>query len=87
MQQKNHKSKILSSCWVVDIRKWFRRWGVDDLLELSGDVMHYVMIEERLVESLKMLRGQSKNTMWQMSTVNVSLNIRQEYAKSLITTS
>ena len=36
---------------------------MDDLLELLGDVMHYVMIEERLVESLKMLRGQSKNTM------------------------
>ena len=26
--QKNHKSRILSSGWVVDIRKWFRRWGV-----------------------------------------------------------
>ena len=43
--QKNHKSKILSSGWVVDIRKWFRRWDVDDLLELSGDAMHYVMFE------------------------------------------
>ena len=43
---KNHKSKILSSGWVVDIRKWFRRWGVDDLLELSSDAMHYVMIAE-----------------------------------------
>ena len=48
--QKNHKSKILSSSWVVDIRKWFRRWDVDELLEVSGDAMHYVMIEERLVE-------------------------------------
>ena len=61
--QKNHKSKFLSSSWVVDIRKWFRRWGMDDLLELLGDTMQYVMIEERLMESLrmsgKMLRGQS----------------------------
>ena len=23
-----------SLSWVVDIRKWFRRWGVDDRLEL-----------------------------------------------------
>ena len=33
---------------LFNIRKWFRRWGVD-LLELSGNAMHYVMIEERLV--------------------------------------
>ena len=37
--QKNHNSKILSSGSVVDIRKWFRRWGVDELLELSGNAM------------------------------------------------
>ena len=49
-----HKSEILSSDCVVDIGKWFRRWGVDYLLELSGDTMEYVMIEETLVESLRM---------------------------------
>ena len=48
--QKNHKSKRLSSGWVVDISKWFRIWGVDDLLEFSDNAMQYVMIEERLVE-------------------------------------
>ena len=54
--------KIQSSRWVVDIRKWFRRWGVDDLLELSGDTMQYVMIEERLVESLRMKWEDAKRT-------------------------
>ena len=44
------KSKILSSGWVVHIRRWFRRWGVDDLLGVLGDVIHSVMIDERLVE-------------------------------------
>ena len=29
--QKNLKSKILSSGWVLDIRKWFEQWGVEDL--------------------------------------------------------
>ena len=43
-----------SSGWVADIKKWFRRWGMDDLLELSGNAMQYAMIEERLVESLRM---------------------------------
>ena len=60
--QKNHKGKILSSSWVVDIRKWFGRWGVDDLLELSGDTMQYVMIEERLVKSLRIKWEDAKRT-------------------------
>ena len=33
--KKNQKSKILSSSWVVEIKKWFKRWDVEDLLELS----------------------------------------------------
>ena len=27
------KGKFLSSSWVVDIMKWLKKWGVDDLLE------------------------------------------------------
>jgi hypothetical protein len=34
-------------------KKWFKRWGVEDLLELPIDVMQHVIIEERLMESLK----------------------------------
>ena len=37
-------------CWVVDIKKWFKRWGVDDLLELSSDAMKYANIKERVME-------------------------------------
>ena len=48
--QKNRKNKIVSSCWVVDIKKWFKRWDVEDLLELSSDSMKYVDIEERLID-------------------------------------
>ena len=48
--QKNHKSKILSSEWVVDIKKWFKRWDMEDLLELPSDDMKYVVIEEILTE-------------------------------------
>ena len=33
--------------------KWFKRWGVKDLLELLGDAMKYVIIEDRLLEALK----------------------------------
>ena len=27
---------------VVDIKKWFKQWDVEDLLELSSDAMKYV---------------------------------------------
>ena len=51
--QKNHKSRILSFGWVVDIKKWFKIWDVEDLLELSSDAMKYVAIEERLMKPLR----------------------------------
>ena len=35
---------------------------MDDLLELSGNAMKYVMIEERLVESLRMKWEDAKRT-------------------------
>ena len=44
--QNTNNSKILSSSWALDIMKWFKRWGVKDLLELSGDAMKYVTIED-----------------------------------------
>ena len=34
--------------------RWSKRCGVKDQLELSGDVMKYVIIEVRLLESLRM---------------------------------
>ena len=40
------ESRILSSSWVVDIKKWFKIWDVEDPLELSSDAMKYVIIEE-----------------------------------------
>ena len=35
---------------------------MDDLLELLDDAMHYVMIEERLMESLRMKWEDAKRT-------------------------
>ena len=35
--------------WVLDIIKWFKRWEVKDLLELSSDAIKYVIIEDRLL--------------------------------------
>ena len=45
--RKTNKSKIISSGWVFDIMKTFKRWGVKDLLELSGDAKKYVIIGDR----------------------------------------
>ena len=44
----SNESKILSGGWVRDSMKWFKRWGVKDLLELSGDAMKYVILEDKL---------------------------------------
>ena len=77
--QKNHKSKILSSGWVVDIRKWFRRWGVDDLLELSGNAMQYVMIEERLMESLRKKWEDAKRTKLEYYITNINPECWSQY--------
>ena len=44
--QKTNKSKMLSSSWVLNIMKWFKRWGVKDLLQLLGDTMNYEIIED-----------------------------------------
>ena len=40
--QKSSKRSILSIGWVLDIMKWFKRWGVKEKLEQSGDVMKHV---------------------------------------------
>ena len=55
--QKNQNNKIVSSGWVVDIKKWFERWYVEGLFELSSDVMNYVVIGERLAEPLEGIIG------------------------------
>ena len=52
---------------------------MDDLLELSGNAMQYVMIEERLVESLRMKWDDAKRTNLEYYIANVKgLNIKQE---------
>ena len=66
---------------MLDIRKWFERWKVKDPLELSGDTIKYVIIEDRLIEAprmklkyyiAKMLKCQHWNITLQM--LNVGTN-------------
>ena len=45
--QKTNKRKILTSCSVLDILKWFKTWGVKDLLEPPCDAMKYVNCSHR----------------------------------------
>ena len=60
--QENHERKILSSNWVVDIKKQFKRWDVENLQELSSDAMKHVVIEERLMGSLRKKWKDAKRT-------------------------
>ena len=52
---------------------------VDDLLELSGDAMHYVMIEKRPVESLRMKWEDAKRTKLEYSITNVDPQCWSQY--------
>ena len=37
--QKTRKSKVLATGWVLDMQKWFQRWGVDRYLNMiPGDI-------------------------------------------------
>ena len=78
---KTNKNKILSSFWVLDAMKWFKRCGVKELLELSGDAMKYVIIEDRLLEALKikckMLKCQNWKSTLQIETPKISPNTRK----------
>ena len=81
--QKTHKSKILSSGWMVDIRKWFKQWGVEDLLELSGDAMQYVVIEERLMESLRVKWQDAKRPKLEYYIANINPECWIRYSESM----
>ena len=48
---------------------------MDELLELSGNAMQYVMIEERLVESLRMKWEDATRTKQEYYVANVTLNV------------
>ena len=50
--QETNSSKIISSAYVVDIMKWFKRWGGKDLMELSSDSMKYMIVDDRLLGTL-----------------------------------
>ena len=39
---------------VLNIMKLFKRWRVKDLLKLLGDVMKYLIIEDRKLDSVRM---------------------------------
>ena len=39
---------------MLDKMKWFNTWGVKDLLELSCDAMKYEIVENLLIEALRM---------------------------------
>ena len=52
---------------------------MDDLLELSGNAMQYVMIEESLVESLRMKREDAKRTKIEYYIANVNPECWSQY--------
>ena len=52
---------------------------MDDLLELLDDAMHYVMIEERLMESLRMKWEDAKRTKLEYYIANINPEYWSQY--------
>ena len=61
---------------MFDIIKWFKRRGVKYLLELLGDVMKYVIIEDRLLEVLMMKWQYAKMPKLEYYVANISPKTR-----------
>ena len=56
---------------------------MDDRSELSSDPMHYVMIEERLVESLRMKWEDAKRTKLEYYITNVNPECWSQYKATM----
>ena len=56
-----------------------QKMGCDDLLELSDDSMHYIMIAERLVESLGMKWEDVGRTKLEYCMANVNPECWSQY--------
>ena len=70
--QKTNKSEILSFGWVFDIIKWLKRCGLKDQLELSGNAIKYVIIEDRLLEALRMKWQDAKMSKLEYHIANIN---------------
>ena len=66
VQKTNKSSKAL------DIMKWFTRWVVKDLLELWGDVMKYMIIEDRSLRALRMKWQDAKISIFEYYIANMN---------------
>ena len=58
---------------MLDIMKWFKRWWVNYRLELSGDAMKYVIIEDKLLEALRMECQNAKMSKLEYYIANINL--------------
>ena len=47
---------------VVDIKKWFKGWDMQDLFQRFSDVMKYIVIEENLIEPPRKKWDDAKRT-------------------------
>ena len=69
-----YKSNIFSYSWTLYIKKWFKRWGMEGLLELFNDSMKYVVFEDSLLEALKMKCQDTKMSKFGHFIVNFNLD-------------
>ena len=57
---------------VVDIKKWFKGWDMQDLFQRFSDVMKYIVIEENLIEPPRKKWDDAKRTKLEYYIANVT---------------
>ena len=63
--------------------KWFKIWGVKDILELLGDIMKYVIIEDRLLEAPRMKWQDAKISKLECYIANIDPQCWPQYKEKM----
>ena len=64
---------------MLKVIKWFKRWGVNNLFELSGDAMKYVIIEDTLLEATRLKSQDAEMSNFEYYIANINLQYWPKY--------
>ena len=63
--------------------KWFKRWGVNNLWEILGDVIKYVTIKDKLLQALRMKWQYAKMSKLEYYIANINPQYNEKISKCI----
>ena len=77
--QKNYKSKLLATGWMIDIKKWFGRWKVDSYVN-QAKVSNTNAFEASLLSAMwDKWMSSEKQTKLEYYSMNINIDARSLY--------